>query len=141
MTDPATLSKQQLLDLIQDQASELADRETHSLPAHFPRTTEVIDVKEPAKTCPTHAEKQLLPESMWDVREKLVMVPATWEVRVRKYKKYACAGQPGCGIASAERPTGIVEGDKYDASVAAQIITHKYAYHLPLLLYFLFCPK
>jgi hypothetical protein len=35
-------------------------------------------------------------------------------------------------LASAERPTGIVEGDKYDTSIAAQIITHKYAYHLPL---------
>jgi transposase len=69
---------------------------------------------------------------MWDVREKLVVIPAKYEVIVHKYKKYACAGQPECGIASAERPTGIVEGDKYDTSVAAQIITHKFAYHLPL---------
>ncbi|MEZ6117631.1 MAG: transposase [Pirellulaceae bacterium] len=28
--------------------------------------------------------------------------------------------------------TGIVEGDKYDTSVATQIITHKYAYFLTL---------
>ena len=33
---------------------------------------------------------------------------------------------------SAERPTGLVEGDKYDASVAAEIITGKYGYHLPI---------
>src|SRR5690606_35141820 len=51
---------------------------------------------------------------------------------VRKYQKYACEGQPECGIATAERPTGIVEGDKYDASIAAEIITGKYAYHLPV---------
>jgi transposase len=66
------------------------------------------------------------------VREKLVMIPAKFEVHVRKYMKYACQNQPQCGIASAERPTGIVEGDKYDTSVATQIITHKYAYFLTL---------
>lgn len=119
-------------DLIPAHKRRKPKKKNHSLPAHFPRTIKVIDVEEPAKTCPDHGEKRLLPESMWDVREKLVMIPATWEVHVRKYKKYACAGQPQCGIASAERPTGIVEGDKYDASVAAQIITHKYAFHLPL---------
>jgi transposase len=107
-------------------------RKDLSLPAHLPRRVETIDVEEADKTCPTHGEKQLLPETMWDVREKLVVIPPTYEVIVRKYKKYACAGQPQCGIASPERPTGIVEGDKYDTSVAAQIITYKYAYHLPL---------
>jgi transposase len=119
-------------DLIPAHKRSKPKKKDHSFPAHFPRTIEVIDIDEPAKTCPDHGEKQLLPESMWDVREKLVMVPAKFEVHVRKYKKYSCAGEPDCGIASAERPTGIVEGDKYDASVAAQIITHKYAYHLPL---------
>ena len=32
----------------------------------------------------------------------------------------------------AESPVGIVEGDKYDSSVAAEIITGKYGYHQPL---------
>lgn len=41
-------------------------------------------------------------------------------------------GKPECGIASAERRPGKVEGGKYDASVAAQIITFKYGFHLPL---------
>ncbi len=41
---------------------------------------------------------------MWDVREKLVVVPPKYEVLVRKYKKYACAGQPeyGFGAIAAE---------------------------------------
>ncbi len=105
---------------------------SHALPAHFPRIETTVDVPEADKTCPQHGEKTLLPEKMWDVREKLVMIPAKFEVHVSKYKKYACTGGPQCGVASPERPTGIVEGDKYDTSVATQIITHKYAYFLTL---------
>jgi transposase len=103
-----------------------------SFPAHFPRREEIVDVAEPDKSCEAHGEKQLLPESMWDVVEKLIHIPAQFEVLVRKYKKYACLNHKECGIASPERPTGIVEGDRYDASVAASIITQKYGYHLPL---------
>jgi transposase len=119
-------------DLIPAHKRRKPTKKNRSLPAHLPRETEIIDVQEPAKQCDAHGEKQLLPESMWDVREKLIAIPASYKVLVRKYKKYACQGQPDCGIASAERPTGIVEGDKYDTSVAAQIISHKFAYHLPL---------
>ncbi len=107
-------------------------KQSHALPAHLPRVEETVDAPEAEKVCPEHGQKQLLPESMWDVREKLVMIPAKLEVHVSKYKKYACPNQPQCGIASAERPTGIVEGDKYDTSVATQIITHKYGYFLTL---------
>lgn len=104
----------------------------HRFPAHLPRVETTLDPTDADKTCPQHGPKQLLPESMWDVREKLVLIPARLEVHVSKYPKYACQNQPQCGIASAERPTGLVEGDRYDTSVAAQIITHKYAYFLPL---------
>ncbi|MCA9140495.1 MAG: transposase [Planctomycetales bacterium] len=103
-----------------------------SFPAHFPRIEKVVDVEPEQKECPEHGERELLPESMWDVREKLVIKPAVYEVLRTKYKKYRCKNQPECGIASPERPTGIVEGDKYDTSVATHIITHKYAYFLTL---------
>ena len=39
---------------------------------------------------------------------------------------------PQCGIGSPERPTGIVEGNKYDTSIAAEIITGKFSYHMPI---------
>ncbi|MCP4194701.1 MAG: IS66 family transposase [Planctomycetaceae bacterium] len=103
-----------------------------SLPAHLPRKETTVDVPEADKQCETHGEKTLLPESMWDVLEKMVYVPPQFFVEVRKFPKYACPNQPECGIASAERPTGIVEGDKYDASVAAEILVNKFAYHLPI---------
>lgn len=103
-----------------------------SLPAHLPRTEIIVEIPEADKTCDTHGEKVLLPESTWDVREKLIYIPGKFEVEVRKYPKWVCQNEPACGVASAERPTGIVEGDRYDTSVATQILVHKYAYHNPL---------
>lgn len=103
-----------------------------SLPAHLPRRVIVVAPPSEDLHCDTHGEKQLLPEAMWDVVERLTHVPAQLFVEVLKYQKFACEGAPECGITAAERPTGIVEGDKYDASIAADIITNKYAYHLPV---------
>jgi len=103
-----------------------------SLPAHLPREEVVIDTPDSEKHCDTHGERKLLPEAMWDIVERLKYIPPQLLVEVRKYPKYACEGQSECGIATAERPTGIVEGDKYDTSIAAEIITNKYAYHLPV---------
>ncbi len=76
-------------DLIASRKRRKPKKKDHSFPAHFPRTIEVIDVDEAEKTCPDHGEKQLLPESMWDVREKLVMVPAKFEVEVRIHNRAA----------------------------------------------------
>ena len=103
-----------------------------SLPAHLPRYEVIADTDDDLKNCPTHGERTLLPESMWDTTETLEHERPRLKVRVTKYPKYACAGQPQCGIASPERPTGLVEGNKYDSSIAAEIITGKYSYHLPL---------
>jgi len=119
-------------DLIPAHKRRTPKKRNEALPEHLPREEVIIDIEESARTCATHGEKQLLPETMWDIRERLIYIPPTFKVQVSKYKKYACPGQPQCGIASPERPMGIVEGDKYDTSVAAQIVTHKFAYHLPI---------
>jgi len=90
------------------------------------------DAPDEIKNCETHGERTLLPEEMWDKTESLEYEPPVLKVRVTKYPKYACPSAPQCGIVSPERPTGIVEGNKYDASVAAEIITGKFGYHLPI---------
>jgi transposase len=103
-----------------------------SLPAHLPRYEVIAEVPDAQKTCPTHGVRELLPEAMWDKTETLEFTPPVLKVRVTKYPKCVCANQPECGIGSAERPTGIVEGNKYAASIAAEIITGKFGYHLPI---------
>jgi transposase len=137
-TDEAADAAEGLADAIEDQENTIPEHKRRkpkkrdgSLPAHLPRQETIVDA-DADKTCPTHGEKTQLPESMWDVREKLVYVPPSLFVEVKKYPTYACPSEPACGLTSAERPTGIVEGDKYDTSVATEIIVSKYGYHLPI---------
>ena len=42
-----------------------------SLPEHLPRYDVTAEVPQEKKTCPTHGERTLLPESMWDTTETL----------------------------------------------------------------------
>jgi len=102
------------------------------LPDHLPRYEVFAKLPPEMKLCPIHGERTLLPESMWDTTETLEFERPQLKVRVTKYPKYKCENEPGCGIISPERPVGIVEGNKYDSSIAAEIITGKYSYHLPL---------
>jgi transposase len=51
---------------------------------------------------------------------------------VTMYPKYVCAASSECGVASPERPAGLVEGNRYDTGVASEVITGKYGYHLPV---------
>jgi transposase len=102
------------------------------LPEHLPRYEVIVTVPDEMKICSTHGERTLLPESMWDRTETLESEPPQLKVRVTVYQKYACENQPQCGVTSPERPIGIVEGNKYDTSVAAEIITGKFSFHLPI---------
>jgi transposase len=99
------------------------------LPAHLPRYEVEARVSEEVKHCPHHGERKLIG---YDCVETLEFERPKLRVRVTKYAKYACDGQAECGITSPERPTALVEGDRYDTSVAAEIITAKYGFHLPV---------
>jgi transposase len=102
---------------------------SEALPEHLPRYEVEARVPERTKYCPQHGQRTLIG---YDLVEKLEFERPKLRVRVTKYPKYACSGHADCGIASPERPTGLVEGDRYDTSVAAEIITAKYGFHLPV---------
>ena len=104
-------------------------RRDESLPEHLERYEVEAEVPEDVKNCPEHGPRRLIGH---DTTETLEYQRPKLRVRVTKYPKYACNGQSQCGIASPERPTGLVEGDRYDTSVAAEIIAAKYSYHLPV---------
>ena len=104
-------------------------RRDEGLPEHLPRYEVEAPVSDEQKHCPKHGERKVIG---YDRVETLKFErPKLW-VCVTKYPKYACENQPQCGVASPERPTGLVEGDRYDASIAAEIVTNKYGYHLPV---------
>ena len=100
-----------------------------ALPEHLPRYEVEAPTPEADKHCPQHGERTLIG---YDSIETLELERPKLRIRVTRYPKYACAGQAACGIASPERPTGLVEGDRYAPSVAAEIITAKYGFHLPV---------
>ena len=100
-----------------------------SLPSHLRRVEQVITGAADQQTCPTHGPRTIIG---YDQTETLVYTRPELYVLVKKYPKYACAGQADCGVASPERPTSLVEGDRYDTSVAAAVIEAKWFHHLPI---------
>lgn len=104
-------------------------KRNESLPAGLPRVETVVEGDEAHKNCPTHGLREVFG---YDTTETLVYKRPELYVLVRKYPKYACPGQPGCGVASPERPTSLVEGDRYDTSVAAAVVEAKWFQHLPI---------
>lgn len=102
---------------------------SEALPEHLPRYEVEARVPEQVRYCPGHGERTLIG---YDRVETLEFERPKLRVRVTKYPKYACPSDAACGIASPERPPGLVEGNRYDTSVAAEVITAKYGFHLPV---------
>ncbi len=99
------------------------------LPEHLQRRVVIADMPEEMKNCLKHGPRTLIG---YDTTEKLVFKRPELYVIETKYPKYICEASPECGVGSPERPTGLVEGDRYDTSVAAEVLTGKYGYHMPI---------
>lgn len=106
-----------------------AKARNEQLPAHLPRIEVLLPVPEDQRFCPMHGERTVIGH---DWGETLQIVPAKLVVVRTGTPKCVCKGHEECGVVEAPRPVGLVEGNRYDTSVAAQIITHKYSYHLPI---------
>lgn len=104
-------------------------KRSEALPPHLPRVEKVIEGNDAQKNCPTHGERKVIG---YDTTETLVHERPKLYVLVKKYAKYVCEGYPECGIKSPERPTSLVEGDRYDTSVAAAVVEAKWFQHLPI---------
>ena len=100
-----------------------------SLPSHLRREEQLVEGDARQKTCSSHGERTIIG---YDTTETLVHQRPELYVLVKKYPKYACAGNPACGIQSPERPTSLVEGDRYDTSVGATIVEAQWFLHLPI---------
>ena len=100
-----------------------------SLPSHLPRVEKTIEGNEAQTNCPAHGKREVMG---YDTTETLVYKRPELYVLVKKYPKYVCPGNPDCGVASPERPTSLVEGDRYDTSVAAAVVDAKWFQHLPI---------
>ncbi len=104
-------------------------RRSESLPAELPRVEVPVKVDDSLKNCPKHGQRTLMGE---DIVETLVVEPPKAYVEVRRYRKFVCPSDKKCGVASPERPTGLTEGNRYSASVAAAVIDYKWGQYIPI---------
>lgn len=126
----AEAEAQKILDEVQPNSkSKPKKKRSEALPAHLPEVKQLCDVPEQDRVCPQHGPMAIIDT---DKTETLVYEPPKLYRLVREYPKYACSCCKEHGVVSAERPTGLVEGNKYDSSVAAAVVVHKLDMHLPL---------
>ena len=97
------------------------------LPQHLPVVDRVFDVPADKRVCPTPGAVTRIG---CDQTETLVQELAKLYRFRNKFMKYSCPCCSENGIVSSERPTGLVDGNKYDTSIAAVIVTDKYDRHL-----------
>lgn len=102
---------------------------SEQLPAHLKRYEVEAPVPDDVKHCAQHGERKLIGH---DRVETLELERPKLKVRVTLYPKYICASEPSCGVRSPPREPGLVEGNRYGTGVAAEIVTGKCGYHLPI---------
>lgn len=98
-------------------------KDDRKFPEHLPRYEKVVDL-------PEHRREGLQLVG-YDEVETLELIRSELRVRVTKYAKYAHQSDKSQGIVSPERPTGLVEGDRFDTSIGVEVVAAKYFYHLP----------
>lgn len=98
-------------------------KDDRKFPEHLPRYERIIDLPDD--------KREGLKFVGYDEVETLELLRSELRVRVNKYAKYAHPADKSQGIVSPERPTGLVEGDRFDASIGVEVVAAKYFYHLP----------
>ena len=78
--------------------------------------------------CPEHGERTCIG---YDVHYKLQMQAARFWIEVWRFPKFVCPGCAACGVHSPPAPPALVRGDRYGASVLADVVVSKFGLHLP----------
>jgi transposase len=128
LADAAAEAEQFVEGYVRRKKDKKREPRSEKFPEHIERY-EVTAPFTPEQThCATHGERQLIG---YDQTETLEFLRPVLRVRVTKYPKYICPNQPQCGVKEPPRPKGLVEGNRYDTSIAAEIVTARFGYHLP----------
>ena len=93
-------------------------------PEHLPRHEIIIDLDDD--------EKEGLQRIGEDITETLHFRRPVLHVVRKIYPKYVRPAEPQAGVLQARRSASLVSGDRYDTSLATELITSKYGYHLPV---------
>jgi transposase len=122
--EEAVLEAERTLDEIESNRKAKRRRRkpkrNNKFPEHLPRYDKIIDLPDD--------EKQGKEFIGYDEVETLEFIRAELRVRVTKFAKYS---DPVKGVASPERPVGLVDGNRFDISVAVEIVTSRFFFHAP----------
>ena len=101
-----------------------------TLPEDLPIETTIIDVEEEKKVCGTTGEP--LVKIGEEITDKLAFRPGSYFIKRTIRSKYASPSIPENGIMTADLPNTLLDRCQADESFLADILTKKYADHLPL---------
>ncbi|MCX6779799.1 MAG: IS66 family transposase [Candidatus Magasanikbacteria bacterium] len=101
-----------------------------TLPADLPVETTILDIPEEEKICKESGEP--LVQIGIEVTHKLAHKPGSYYVKEIIRPKYAHPQKEEFGVVYAELPDSIIPKCRADESLLAEIITRKFADHLPL---------
>lgn len=125
--EEAIRESQQIVDQAEEEKKKRRcnrpPRSDRKFPDHLPRYEKIIDLP------PQQREGLVL--IGYDEVETLECTATELKVRITKYAKYAHPIDKSQSITSPERPTGLVEGNRFDVSIGVEVVAWKYFYHLP----------
>lgn len=101
-----------------------------ALPSDLPVKTTVLDIPEEQKVCPETGEP--LVRIGEEVTHKLAHEPGSYFIKEIVRPKYAFPKREETGVITAELPETLLPKCRADESLLAEIITKKFADHLPL---------
>jgi transposase len=105
-------------------------QETITLPPDLPVKTTVIDIPESEKICKETGVS--LVQIGTEITHKLAHEPGSYYIKEIVRPKYAHPQRPDKGVLTAQLPDSILTKCRADDSLLAEIITKKFADHLPL---------
>ncbi len=101
-----------------------------SLPSDLPVQTTILDIPEEQKVC-QETGKSLVQIGV-EITHKLAHQPGSYYIKEIIRPKYAHPQKEEAGILTAELPDSLLPKCRADESLLAEIITRKFADHLPL---------
>ena len=105
-------------------------QEAITLPPDLPVKTTILDIPAEEKVCQTTGIP--LVQIGFETTHKLAHEPGSYYIKEILRPKYAHPKMPEEGIKVAELPDGIIPKCRADESLLAEIVTQKFADHLPL---------
>lgn len=105
-------------------------KDTITLPDTLPVETQVIDISDKEKICPETGKE--LVKIGEEVTTKLAHKPGSYYIKKIIRPKYALPQESTGGIITAELPDSLLTRCQADESFLADILTKKFADHLPL---------